>query len=72
VHKKGYEKVVFVTHLEIIRALVAVSLNQEAPWIRRIRINTGSITIFEKKENELRLKALNWLPLREYLDYSRS
>ncbi len=63
--------VVLVTHLEPIRALVATALGFYGEWIRKIRINNASITVFLHRDGQLRLQALNWLPLSEYSDGSR-
>lgn len=63
---KGKTSVLFVTHLEPIRALVASALGAYGEWIRKVRISNASISVFEQKEGSLRLHALNWLPLQEY------
>ncbi|MEM0322353.1 MAG: histidine phosphatase family protein [Thermoprotei archaeon] len=64
----GRRRVVLVTHLEPIRALVATALGAYGEWIRRIRINNASITMFEYASGVLRLYCVNWLPLDKYFE----
>lgn len=71
VSNQGKSCVVFVSHVEPIRALVAASLGIMGEWVRRIRVSNASITVFNYTEGVLRLRVLNWLPLREYSDQSR-
>ncbi|PSN92186.1 hypothetical protein B9Q08_01710 [Candidatus Marsarchaeota G2 archaeon ECH_B_SAG-M15] len=62
----GRRRVVLVTHLEPIRALVAAALGTHGEWIRRIRINNASITVLGYSAGSLRLYCVNWLPLKDY------
>lgn len=71
VSNQGKSCVVFVSHVEPIRALIAASLGIMGEWVRRIRVSNASITVFNYAEGTLRLRVLNWLPLRDYSDHSR-
>ncbi len=64
----GRRRIVFVTHLEPIRALVAAALGTHGEWIRRIRISNASITMLSYSSGSLRLYCVNWLPIKEYLE----
>lgn len=70
-YSKGKTSVVFVTHLEPIRALVASALGSYGEWIRRVRVSNASISVFEHKEGVLRLQTVNWLPIQEYSKHNR-
>jgi len=64
----GKKRVVFVTHLEPVRALVAAALGTYGEWIRHIRISNASITAFNYSAGSLKLYCVNWLPLKEYFE----
>jgi broad specificity phosphatase PhoE len=66
VHEKGAKDVVFVTHLEPIRAMVSLAIGLYGDFVRRFRVDNASVSIFEYSGEWLVMRALNWLPLDSY------
>lgn len=64
--KSGFKSVVFVSHVEPIRAIIAAAVGNIGEWVRRVRISNTSITVISVTNGQSRLLAVNWLPLREY------
>ncbi|MEM3670941.1 MAG: histidine phosphatase family protein [Thermoprotei archaeon] len=67
-YHKGYSSVVFVSHVEPIRALLATSVGNVGEWVRHVRISNASVTVISVNEGQSRLLAVNWLPLQEYVE----
>ncbi len=61
-----FKSVIFVSHLEPIRSLVAVAMGIDGKLVRKIKIYNASITIF-KYESALELNAVNLRPLKDYV-----
>ncbi len=66
IKNKNYEKVLIVTHLEPVRAMYSLSTETEGMPLTKIEISNCSISIFTYIDDKLFLKALNWLPLKNY------
>ncbi|MDG6928732.1 MAG: histidine phosphatase family protein [Nitrososphaerota archaeon] len=71
VHRRGLRRVVVVTHLEPVRALLSMALGEGGEYARRFRISNAALSIFSYEDSALKARCINWLPLREYLDDSR-
>lgn len=65
--EQGYSKIIAVSHLEPIRAMVTLTLKVSPKDVRKIEIHNASVTAlkFESKENlsEPRILCINCLPL---------
>lgn len=67
VYSKGTRDVVFVTHLEPIRAMVSLAIGLYGDFVRRFRADNASVSVFEYSGEWLTMRAFNWLPFDSYL-----
>ncbi|MGC8557584.1 MAG: histidine phosphatase family protein [Nitrososphaeria archaeon] len=64
-YKKGFKSVVFVSHLEPIRSIIAFAMGIEGQTVRKIKIHNASISVL-KYETGFELYAVNIRPLKDY------
>ena len=64
-YQKGFKSVVFVSHLEPIRSIIAFSIGIGGQTVRKIKIYNASISIL-KYETSFELYAVNIRPLKDY------
>ncbi len=67
--KKGYTRVIAVSHLEPIRALITLPLNVIGKDVRKIEIHNASISILRFEDNslnEIRILSVNCVPVNRF------
>jgi probable phosphoglycerate mutase len=69
-YSKGYRKVVAVSHLEPIRAVIASGLKDDGTHVREARLDNASLSIISYNKDRIRVKCFNWLPISDYSDAS--
>jgi broad specificity phosphatase PhoE len=68
IYDEGCKKVVVVSHLEPIRAVIASGINDDGTHVREARLDNASLSIISYDGERIRLKCFNWLPLSDYSD----
>ncbi len=66
IKNNGYETVLIVTHLEPVRAMYSLATETEGLPLTKIEINNCSVSVFSYTGDNLYLKVLNWLPIKNY------
>ncbi|MEM0117716.1 MAG: histidine phosphatase family protein [Conexivisphaerales archaeon] len=68
VYSAGHAKVLAVSHLEPIRAVVASGMNDDGMHAREIRLDNASLSIVSYDGSRVRVKCVNWLPIEDYTE----